>query len=151
MMKNLFNKKTMKIYVIILCFSFVMGCAMAGFNVYYSSQFEKAISDGENGTTQAIVNGLSSLLSSLGNEETADKITNALNGDDKEEEYDEATKAILTKKNLTLAFMIVFFVLTIIFMAGAIASSEYEKYLLSDKYKAKLRRLEKVKKANKTV
>lgn len=150
MMKKLFNKKTMMVYVIILCFSFVMGCTMAGFNVYYSNKFEKATSAGD-GATQAIVNGLSSLLSSLGNAETADKITDALSGNDKEGEYDEATKAILTKKNLTLAFMIVFFVLTAVFMAGAITSSEYEKYLLSDKYKAKLRRMEKVKKANKTV
>jgi hypothetical protein len=70
---------------------------------------------------------------------------------DKEEEYDDATKAILTKKNVTLAFIVVFFVLTAVFMAGAITSSEYEKYLVSDKYKAKLRRLEKVRKANKTV
>ncbi len=148
MMKKLFNKKTMVIYAIILCFSFVMGCTMAGFNIYYSNKFEEATSTG-NDTTQAIVNGLSTLLSSLGSEDTANQIADALSGD--EEEYDEETQAILTKKNLTLAFMIVFYVLTVVFMAGAITASEYEKYLVSDKYKAKLRRMEKVKKANKTV
>lgn len=150
MMKKLFNKKTMTVYVILLCFSFVMGCTMVGLNVHYSNEFEKATTKGDS-TTQAIVNGLSGLLSSIAGEETADKLSDALNKQDKEEEYDEATKAILTKKNVTLAFMIVFFVLTAVFMAGAITSSEYEKYLVSDKYKAKLRRLEKVKKANKTV
>ena len=151
MMKKLFNKKTMIIYVIILCFSFTMGCVMAGFNIHYSAKFEEAITSSEDSTTNAIVNGLSSLLSSLGNGDAANTLSDALNGEKDESEYDEATKALLTKKNVTLAFMIVFYVLTVVFMAGAIASSEYEKYLLSDKYKAKLRRLEKVKKANKTV
>ena len=150
MMKKLFNKKTMIVYVILLCFSFVMGCTMVGLNVHYSNEFEKATTKGDS-TTQAIVNGLSSLISSVAGEETADKLSDALNKQDKEEEYDDATKVILTKKNVTLAFIIVFFVLTAVFMAGAITSSEYEKYLVSDKYKAKLRRLEKVKKANKTV
>ena len=150
MMKKLFNKKTMIVYVILLCFSFVMGCTMVGLNVHYSNEFEKATTKGDS-TTQAIVNGLSSLISSVAGEETEDKLSDALNKQDKEEEYDDATKAILTKKNVTLAFIIVFFVLTAVFMAGAITSSEYEKYLVSDKYKAKLRRLEKVKKANKTV
>ena len=152
MMKKLFNKKTMVLYVILLCFSFIMGCTMVGLNVHYSNEFEKATTPEGDGTTQAIVNGLSSLISSIAGEETADKLSDALSSSqDKEEEYDEATKAILTKKNVTLAFIIVFYVLTAVFMAGAITSSEYEKYLVSDKYKAKLRRLEKVKKANKTV
>lgn len=150
MMKKLFNKKTMIVYVILLCFSFVMGCTMVGLNVHYSNEFEKATTKGDS-ATQAIVNGLSSLISSVAGEETADKLSDALNKQDNEEEYDDATKAILTKKNVTLAFIVVFFVLTAVFMAGAITSSEYEKYLVSDKYKAKLRRLEKVKKANKTV
>lgn len=149
MMTKLFNKKTMIVYVIILCFSFVMGCTMVGFNVHYTNKFEEATA--ADSTTQTLVNGLSSLLSSLGNAETADKITDALNGSTEEKELTAEAQALLTKKNVTLALMIVFFILTIVFMAGAITSSEYEKYLESDKYKAKLRRLEKVKKANKTV
>lgn len=150
MMKKIFNKKTMIVYAILLCFSFVMGCVMVGMNVHYSNKFEEATSKGSD-ATQTIVNGLSSILSSLGNEEAASTISDALNSAGEEKEYDAETQALLTKKNVTLAFMIVFYVLTALFMAAAIFSSEYEKYLDSDKYRAKVKRLEKVKKANKTV
>lgn len=138
-MGKLFNKKTMIVYVVLLSVCFVLGCVMAGMNVHYTEKFEEATSSSD--LTQKITDVITSLASSLTSSENA-----TTSSEQKEVEYDEATQAILTKKNVTMAFMIVSFVLTAIFIAAAIVASEYPKYLESDKYAAKLKRKKKAEK-----
>ena len=140
MLSKLFNKKTMIAYTVTLCVCFVFSCVMLGFNAHFSSEFKKATASSTDAKT-VIANVLSSLASSL----TGNK--NDTSTDSKDDGYDAKTKALLTKKNVTGGFTIAGFSLTAVFMAGAITSSEYDKYLQGDKYKAKLKRLEKAKKA----
>ncbi len=140
-MDKLFNKKTKIVYVVMLSVCFILGCVMAGMNVHYSAAFEEATSSDD--LTQKVVDvisGLASALTSNANGTTASAAT------EKEVEYDEATQAILTKKNATLALMVVSYVLTAVFIAGAIAANEYPKYLESEKYSAKLKRQKKAEK-----
>lgn len=138
-MNKLFNKKSMIVYVVLLSVCFVLGCVMAGMNVHYTEAFEEATSSSD--LTQKIADVITNLASSLTSN------ANGTTTDTEEEvEYDEATQAILTKKNATQALMIVSFVLTALFIAAAIVASEYPKYLESDKYSAKLKRKKKAEK-----
>lgn len=145
-MIKLFNKKTMVIYIVAICVFAVLGTAMAGMNIHYSAEFEKAVSK-DNDLTQKIVDGLSNVITSL-----ADNLgVDTGNAGKKEEKsvpvYDEATKAILSKKNATLGVMIAAYALMLVSVGMTVGASEYPKYLEGDKYKAKMRRLEKAKKA----
>ncbi len=140
-MNKLFNKKTMIVYVIMLSVCFIMGCVMAGMNVHYTTAFEEATKSDD--LTQKVVDVISGLASALTS--NANGTTTSSSGDE-EVEYDEATQAILTKKNTTQALMIVFFILTAVFIAGSIAANEYPKYLESEKYSAKLKRQKKAEK-----
>lgn len=139
MLSKLFNKKTMIAYTVILCVCFVFSCVTLGFNIHFSNKFKAATATGTDAKT-VITNVLTSLAASI-LKNSNDSSASEDNG------YDKATQAILTKKNVTGGFTIAGFVLTAVFMAGAITSSEYDKYLQGDKYKAKLKRLEKAKKA----
>lgn len=141
-MNKLFNKKTKIVYVVLLAVSFVMGCVMAGMNVHYSNAFEEATKSNDD-LTQKVADVISNLASALTSKANGDSSSAT---EEKAPEYDDATKAILAKKNATLAFMIVFYVLTAVFIAGAITANEYPKYLESDKYSAKLKRQKKAEK-----
>ena len=141
-MKKLFNKTTMKVYTVLLVVSFIGGCVLAGFTAHYKNEFEAAKAANTDLST-VITDKLSDLILSLA-DKNGNQNAQKAQKEEKEPEYDETTKAFLTKKNVCTAFMIVCFVLTVIFMAGAITASEYPKYLESDKYNAKLKRKEKI-------
>ena len=142
MMKKLFNKKSMIAYIVILAITFVAGCSMIGVNAHFSSEIENLkIGDGtlESAATEVIAGALSALVG--GGKENA--ITDAIQDATGNKVDDDAITKIESKKTVVLVLMIVFFVLTTVFIAGAITAYQYPKYLESDKYKAKLKRMKK--------
>jgi len=142
MMKKLFNKKAMIAYIVILAITFVAGCSMIGVNVHYSNKIEtleKGDGTLESAATNVIANALSALVG--GGSENA--ITDAIQDATGNKIDEEAIAKVETKKTVVLVLMIVFFVLTAVFIAGAITAYQYPKYLESDKYKAKLKRMKK--------
>ncbi len=142
MMKKLFNKKAMIAYIVILAITFVAGCSMIGVNVHYSNEIavlEKGDGSLESAATEVIAGALSALVG--GGKENA--ITDAIQNATGNKIDEEAIAKVETKKTVVLVFMIVFFVLTAVFIAGAITAYQYPKYLESDKYKAKLKRMKK--------
>ena len=142
MMKKLFNKKAMIAYIIVLAITFVAGCSMIGVNAHFSSEIENLKKgDGtlESAATEVIAGALSALVGG-GNENA---ITDAIQDATGNKVDDDAITKIESKKTVVLVLMIVFFVLTAVFIAGAITAYQYPKYLESDKYKAKLKRMKK--------
>lgn len=142
MMKKLFNKKSMIAYIVILAITFVAGCSMIGVNAHFSSEIENIKKgDGtlESAATEVIAGALSALVG--GGKENA--ITDAIQDATGNKVDDDAITKIESKKTVVLVLMIVFFVLTAVFIAGAITAYQYPKYLESDKYKAKLKRMKK--------
>lgn len=142
MMKKLFNKKSMIAYIVILAITFVAGCSMIGVNAHFSSEIESLKKgDGtlESAATEVIAGALSALVG--GGKENA--ITDAIQDATGNTVDDDAITKIESKKTVVLVLMIVFFVLTAVFIAGAITAYQYPKYLESDKYKAKLKRMKK--------
>lgn len=142
MMKKLFNKKSMIAYIVILAITFVAGCSMIGVNAHFSSEIENLKKgDGtlESAATEVIAGALSALVG--GGKENA--ITDAIQDATGNKVDDDAITKIESKKTAVLVLMIVFFVLTAVFIAGAITAYQYPKYLESDKYKAKLKRMKK--------
>lgn len=136
-MDKLFNKKTKIVYVVLLSLTFILGCVMVGMNGHYQNKFEEATkSDDLTQKVADVISGLASALTSNANGTASSKT-------EEKTEYDEATKAIIAKKNATLALAIVSYLLTAVFIAGAIAANEYPKYLESEKYSAKLKRQKK--------
>lgn len=143
-MIKFFNKKTMIVYIIMIVVFAVLGSTLVGVNMHYKKAFVEATKS-DNELTDKIVNGISSLLQGLvdKNTDSEDSSSDAST----EPEYDEKTLDIIHKRDLSFAFMIVSYCLTAVFSGLAIAAGEYPKYLEGDKYKAKLKRLEKAKKA----
>ena len=136
-MDKLFNKKTKIVYVVLLSLTFILGCVMVGMNGHYQNKFEEATkSDDLTQKVADVISGLASALTSNANGTSSSKT-------EEKTEYDDATKAIIAKKNATLALAIVSYLLTAVFIAGAIAANEYPKYLESEKYSAKLKRQKK--------
>lgn len=142
-MIKLFNKKTMVVYIIMLVVFAILGSSLIGVNAHYKKAFIEATTSG-NELTDKIVNGISTFLQGLVNQ-AANK-DGTTQTETKEPEYDAKTQAIMQKRDLSFAFMIVSYCLTAVFAGLAIAAGEYPKYLESDKYKAKLRRIAKAKK-----
>lgn len=142
-MLKVFNRKTMVVYIIMIIVFAVLGTSLIGVNMHYRKAFKEATTSG-NELTDKIVNGISNVLQGLVNQ-----ATNAENGTaantPKEPEYDAATKAIMQKRDTSFAFMIVSYCLMTVSTGLAIAAGEYPKYLESDKFKAKQRRLERAK------
>lgn len=142
MMKKLFNKKAMIAYIVVLAITFVAGCSMIGVNVHYSNEIEtlkKGDGTLESAATEVIAGALGALVG--GGKENA--ITDAIQNSTGNKIDNEAIAKIESKKTVVLVLMIVFFVLTAVFIAGAITAYQYPKYLESDKYKAKLKRMKK--------
>lgn len=140
-MKKFFNNKIMKVYIVLLCLSFVASIVGAGFSISASSRLKKIEEEKKTGSniTQMITDALAGLA-----EQNAQQ-----NGEKKQEtepELTEEEKALTSKKTAGIVVMAVTLVLGVLFSAGAITSYQYEKYLLSDKYKAKLKRLKKYEK-----
>lgn len=138
MMKKLFNKKAMVVYIVILCITTIAGFVSLGLGIHYQDEFEASAAKTSNQATEAVTNAIAGLITALGGD--------SVSVEKEEKTYDSATKAFLNKRNASLIFMTVFFVLTVLFIAAAITSYQYEKYLLSYKYKAKLKRLKKFEK-----
>ena len=144
MMKKLFNKKAMIAYIIVLALCFTAGCAMIGMTVHYSNEIatlEKGDGSLESAATNVIAGALSALVS--GGTDSQNAISDAIQNAVGSKVDEEAIAKVQTKKTTTFVFMIVFFVLTAVFIAGAITAYQYPKYLESDKYKAKLKRMKK--------
>lgn len=144
MMKKLFNKKAMVAYIIVLALCFTAGCAMIGMTVHYSNEIEtlqKGDGTLESAATNVIAGALSALVS--GGTDSQNAISDAIQNAVGSKVDEEAIAKVQTKKTTTFVFMIVFFVLTAVFIAGAITAYQYPKYLESDKYKAKLKRMKK--------
>lgn len=142
MMKKLFNKKSMIAYIVILAITFVAGCSMIGLSVHYSNEIEtlqKGDGTLESAASEIIANALSTLVGNGSENAITDAIKDATGNDID----DDAIAAFESKKTTVLILMIVFFVLTAVFIAGAITAYQYPKYLESDKYKAKLKRMKK--------
>ena len=144
MMKKLFNKKAMIAYIIVLAITFIAGCSMIGVSVHYSNEIEtleKGDGSLESAASNVIANALSALVS--GGTENSNAISDAIQNATGNKVDNDAIAKIQTKKKVVLVLMIVFFVLTAVFIAGAITAYQYPKYLESDKYKAKLKRMKK--------
>lgn len=144
MMKKLFNKKAMIAYIIVLAITFIAGCSMIGVTVHYSNEIEtleKGDGSLESAASNVIANALSALVS--GGTENSNAISDAIQNATGNKVDNDAIAKVQTKKTVVLVLMIVFFVLTAVFIAGAITAYQYPKYLESDKYKAKLKRMKK--------
>lgn len=147
-MIKLFNRKTMVVYIIMLVVFAILGSTLVGVNLHYKKEFVEATKS-DNELTDKIVNGISTLLQGLVNQ--AAKTENSSDTQPSEPEYDEATQAIMHKRDLSFTFMIISYCLTAVFSGLAIAAGEYPKYLEGDKYKAKQRRIERAKRNAKGV
>ncbi|MBQ1966738.1 MAG: hypothetical protein II356_02055 [Clostridia bacterium] len=144
MMKKLFNKKAMIAYIIVLAITFIAGCSMIGVTVHYSNEIEtleKGDGSLESAASNVIANALSALVS--GGTENSNAISDAIQNATGNKVDNDAIAKVQTKKTVVLVLMIVFFVLTAVFIAGAITAYQYPKYLESDKYRAKLKRMKK--------
>lgn len=149
MMKKLFNKKSMIAYIVVLVLCFTAGCAMIGMQVHYSNEIEtleKGDGTFESAASEVIANALSALVSSS---DSTGMLSDAIKDATGNDVDSDAVAALQSKKTVVLVIMIVCFVLTAVFIAGAITAYQYPKYLESDKYKAKLKRLKKMEKAAK--
>ena len=144
MMKKLFNKKAMIAYIIVLAITFIAGCSMIGVTVHYSNEIEtleKGDGSLESAASSVIANALSALVS--GGTENSNAISDAIQNATGNKVDNDAIAKVQTKKKVVLVLMIVFFVLTAVFISGSITAYQYPKYLESDKYKAKLKRMKK--------
>ena len=142
MMKKLFNKKAMIAYIIVLAITFIAGCSMIGVSVHYSNEIEtleKGDGSLESAASNVIANALSALVS--GGTENSNAISDAIQNATGNKVDNDAIAKVQTKKKVVLIIMIVCFVLTAVFIAGAITAYQYPKYLESDKYRAKLKRM----------
>ena len=150
-MIKFFNKKIAKLYIVLLCVTLISGIVFSCFCISYSSQFDEATKTETSKGTELLSSALSALA---GDEEASDTLAGAiasaissnLSSEEEEEELSEEAQALKNKKILTLILLCVSFFLTIVFFAATITCFEYEKYLESPKYKAKLKRLKKVEK-----
>lgn len=141
MMKKLFNKKTMVIYIVLLCLTLIAGCTMTCLSVHYSNKFQESAAKTSNKTTEIVTEVLTDLLTSISNGSITKNET-----EEKEPVYDNVTKGFLQKRNVSLVLMTVFYLLSVLSAAGITAAYQYPKYLESDKYQAKLKRLQKAEK-----
>ena len=153
MMGKLFNKKTAKIYIAMICVSLVIAIVSSGFCISYSSELKKLAE--ESASSKSALSDIGSALISLlgGDDKAATEnlegvVSSLLTGGKEKNEVkvSEEEKVLSTKKTASLVLLIVFYVLTVAFFACSITSYEYEKYLESPKYKAKMKRLQKYEK-----
>ena len=142
MMKKLFNKKTMIAYIVILAITFVAGCGMIGVSVHYSNEIE-TIEKGDGTLQSAASSVIANALSALVSSDSSSMISDAIHEAAGTKVDEDAIAKLDSKRTISLIVMAVFFVLTVLFIAASITAYQYPKYLESDKYKAKLKRLKK--------
>lgn len=153
-MIKFFNKKIAKLYIVLLCITLVVGIVSTCLCISYSAKFDEATKPTSSSQASDV---LSTVVSALAGDENAtdsltgmlaSAISSKLTGDTEETEtkLSEEAQALKTKKIITLVILIVSYVLTAGFFAATITCYEYEKYLESPKYKAKLKRMKKVEK-----
>lgn len=142
-MTKIFNRTTIKIFVPLLIVFFLAGTGMFIGRAYMSSEIEDLITEDKGGTDSAltgkIVDFLSDALKNYAKNNNVD-----LGGAEKEDEvqYSAKTLSAMAKQKTLTVLGIVFYALTLVFVGFSITSAAYSSYLESDKYKAKMRRLE---------
>lgn len=155
MMNKFFNKKIAKLYIVLLCVTMIIAIVSSGFCIYYSSQYDEIIKSKNKTDTSDMLGTVVSALA--GDEEASESLAGMLasaltsvagveTDGDSEMQLTDEEQNVYYKKIATLVVLIVFYVLGVAFFATTIISFEYEKYLKSDKYKAKLKRLKKYQK-----
>lgn len=151
-MKKLFNKRNIKIYVFLLCFTFVFASVSLIFSVNLSSKLTTAVEESNSestdisDTSQIILNLITSAVSALSGDTSSSSDSTYID----KRLLDDDALAIYNKRTISIVLTVTMYILTALFTAGAITSYKYEKYLLSDKYKAKLRRMKKYEKCSNT-
>ena len=154
MMKKLFHKKIAKVYIALICFTLISGVVSMCFCIHFSSEFkemtaEKKPSGSELLTTVASAIGGDGEATDTLTDMLASALTDAVEGetqDQQEEKLSAEEKKVQNLKILTLVLMILFYVLCVASSAATITCYQYEKYLESPKYKAKLKRMSKYEK-----
>lgn len=145
MLKKLFNKKTMIVYIVILCLTLIAGSVSAGFAFSYSVKYDKAVEEatsaankeaGLDETSQAVLNLITNALEAYTK-------TEGTASSNKTEVINDEAKAYKSSKTASIIAAVVLYVFSALSIAGIITSVEYEKYLHSEKYKAKLKRMKK--------
>lgn len=146
-MKKFFNNKIMKVYIVLLIVCFISSVVGGGFAISASSQLKKIEEEKKSGSniTQVLTDALKGLADQAAAQKDGEEKQEEKQ-EEKEPELTEEEKTLTSKKTAGIVVMAVTFVLGVLFSAGAITSYQYEKYLLSDKYKAKLKRLKKYEK-----
>lgn len=144
-MKKLFNKKIMKVYIALICLTLIAGSVSLGFSISLSSKLQIAIEESEkqaagDETSEAVLNFITSAVSALSGEKTGSNKSSSWV--DKRTLNDEG-KEIYNKRVVAIVSTVIMYVLTALFTVGTITCVKYEQYLLSDKYKAKLKRMKK--------
>lgn len=142
MLKKLFNRKMLIVYIVILCLTFVSGTVSAGFAFSYSAKYTREMekaeksetdSSGLDSTKQAALEVILNALSvANGNSITSDKAS--VTPTKKAKEFKSA-------KNDSVTATVILYTFSALSLAGIITSVEYEKYLNSEKYRAKLKRM----------
>lgn len=138
-MKLLFGRKMMIAYIVILCLTFIAGTVSVGFTAYYTEKYNIAVKEIEEKNKKN--SGLTDTENIV-----LELITNALS---KETGTDLSSKTTLTdeakgyrqNKSDAIIATIVLYVFSLLSVAGIITCVQYDKYLKSEKYKAKLKRM----------
>ena len=159
MMKKLFNKKTAKLYIALICISFVFTVVSSGFCINFSLECSKL--EKESSSSNALADSVSSVLGSIVNaqnknngnkDETTEAISSAISSflDDKDKENaaakNEELESAKNKKLWSTVAAVIFAVLLVAFSACTITCYQYEKYLDSPKYNTKQKKIKKAEK-----
>lgn len=143
MLKKLFNKKMIAVYIVALCLTLIAGSVSVGFAVNYSGKFMtevEAIADadqkeaGLDDTSEMVLNLITKALEAYSGTESESSGGTTV-------ELSDTAKAYRSAKNISIAAAVIMYVLSVLSIAGIITCVQYEKYLNSEKYKAKLKRM----------
>lgn len=136
-MNKLFSKKMMIVYIVLLCLTFISGTVSVGFTVHYSEKYNEAVKEAEKDifkdeTKSEAENFLLRVIGSAISKEAGINTYSSLS---------EEGKAYRQSKSDALIAAIVLYVFSALSIAGIITCAQYDKYLKSEKYKAKLKRM----------
>lgn len=144
-MSKIFNRTTIKIFIPLLIVFFLAGTGMFIGRVYMSAEIEDLITADKGGTDSELTNKIVGFLGdALKNYAKNNDIDLGGDSEEKEDEiqYSAQTLTAMAKQKTLTVLGIVFYALTLVFIGFSITSAAYSSYLESDKYRAKLRRLE---------
>ncbi|MCQ2463345.1 MAG: hypothetical protein MJ177_08090 [Clostridia bacterium] len=144
-MSKIFNRTTIKIFVPLLIVFFLAGTGMFIGRVYMSAEIEDLVTADKGGTDSELTNKIVSFLGDALKNYAKNNDIDLGDSESKEEEeiqYSAKTLAAMSKQKTLTVLGIVFYALTLVFIGFSITSAAYSSYLDSDKYRAKLRRLE---------